>query len=868
MLGGEIIPINSSNFPNLSVFIDNSDTFNNIEQFALFLEKFKSYIDAFVLMNPDEAFRWNGKNVLELAKHKDYLSNDCKNALNKEEIFESLTYFMNKYPEYSKEIKNIISLNSFSRDVIDFLFKHTDVFDIAALYAKSVSGEDISKELLNSLNSYASEYTEKALTTEIGESERDYITKYFSFLEDRDYMFVSSNYVVKNACQIVKDNGEVKIIDNNGLSIDILNVFYNHMSKEITAALEMKDFETTKRMSDLSKGYLELEEYNIDETDAQLFCDSCKDFSIDQINQIDFLSEFINSFINRYKTGFHDEDQKDRFFDSCLNIFELYLSKCKEPKDLTNTLPNKVFELLNSKKFLSEKHKKKLEKLYNEVFLDKHKDEIEQRMEDLLNDNLDNLGRNFIQRIENGEDLDNSEFEKFKEYIIMYKEVNLSIDEELLDYCFKHLVNNESDKVRNRLDPFERVLICEKGQQLLDKFGLYDYVVVDKKLDDRFEGKHKSNSKEIIFNSSYGYLNIDNELETLFHEVQHAKQFREMSNSQVRLYEMIKDLLILQVDKEYYEKNYSANNYEIDASIAQKIKTIEYYRKLGIKKEIIDRKEKEYEREIKSRICGLLSFDFEKAFNVSKEEVEKLSTRALENTGKSINTRDFIFKEFVRLLVQKDLNEHPSDMPKIFIDCPTALMEFHQDGTRKNRVEILKDYIEYCSVNNIPEDEILVDESKVPKYHKSIDEEFIQDGESLDEIGDLDYDLNRNIEALYVHILNTEPFLDNDEVIEEMSQINDMKIDSKKMKSLLDSIIEKDMLARIELWTTAKIKKPELFNDYIDEKKCFNLVQLLNTYSAKIEQIDPLMSQRINASVDNFMKTFSEQNKGEEEYLR
>ena len=30
----------------------------------------------------------------------------------------------------------------------------------------------------------------------------------------------------------------------------------------------------------------------------------------------------------------------------------------------------------------------------------------------------------YLQRIENGEDLDNSEFEKFKEYIIMYKAIN------------------------------------------------------------------------------------------------------------------------------------------------------------------------------------------------------------------------------------------------------------------------------------------------------------------------------------------------------------------------------------------------------------------------------------------------------------
>ena len=865
--GGVILPINSNNFPNLSVFINNSDFFNNIEQFALFLEKFREYVDAFVILDPDEAFRWKVKDVREIVKYKDYLSGDCRERLNKEEIFESLIYFMNKYPEYAKEIRNIIALNSSSRDVIEFLFNNIDNFDLVVQYAKSVSGVDISEDLLNTLNSYASDYLEKVLTTESDEKARDRIINYFKFLEDNDYMFITSNYIVKNACQIVKDNAETKIVDNNGIAIDILNVFYNHMSKEISAALELNDFETTKRMSDLSKGYLELEEHSVDEKDIQLFCDSCKDFSIDQINQITFFNEFINSFIDRYKIGFEDENTRDTFFDSCLNIFELYLSKYREPKDLTNSLPNKVFELLNSKEFLTENHKKKLERLYNDVFLDKHRVELEEKMENILNDNLDDQGRNYLQRIENGEDLDNSEFEKFKEYIIMYKAINLSIDEKLLDYCFKHLINNENNRVNDKIDPFDRLIISEKGQQILNKFNLPEYVIVENDRDDYSEGQHKYKAKEIIINSSYRYLTIENELETLFHEVQHAKQFREMSNSQVPLYEMYKDFLILQLDKDYYENNYSSNNYEKDARVAQKIKTIEYYRKLGIKKNIVDKKEEEYQRELQSRMDGFLRFDFEKLYNMSKEDVQRIAKSTFENTGMSINTRDYIFKEVVKTLVQKDLMKNPSDMASIFIDCPTTLMEFQQDGSRKNRVEILEDYDEYCEVNNIPEEDILVDEGKVPNYYKSLDDEYIHDGESLDEIGDFNYDTNRNIEALYVHILNTEPFLDVDEVIEEMNQILAMNVEGKKMSSLLDSIIEKDMLARIELWNTAKRKKPELFNGYIDEKKCYILVQLLNTYSAKIEQTNPLMSQRINASIERFVNAFSEHDKGEEYFL-
>ena len=70
---------------------------------------------------------------------------------------------------------------------------------------------------------------------------------------------------------------------------------------------------------------------------------------------------------------------------------------------------------------------------------------------------------------------------------------------------------------------------------------------------------------------------------------------------------------------------------------------------------------------------------------------------------------------------------------------------------------------------------------------KAKTEEFknrYKDGESLDEIGDFKYDTNRNIEALYVHILNTEPFLDVDEVIEEMNQILAMNVEGKKMSSL------------------------------------------------------------------------------------
>ena len=864
--GGVVLPINSSNFPNLSVFIDNSDSFNDIEEFALFLEKFKDYLDAFVFINPDAAFRWSGKNIGEIAKFKDYMSDDCKKCFNKQEIVESLTYFMNKYPEYAKEIRNIVALNSSSKEVIEFLFNNIENFDLVVQYANSISGEDISDDLLNSINSYASEYVLKTLTSESDEKAGEKIDKYFSFLEDNNHMFITSNYIVRNACQIVKENSEAKIVDNNGLSIKVLNTFYDHMSSEITSALELKEFELTKRMSDLSSGYLDLEEYNVDETDAKLFCDYYSDYSLDEINKITFLNEFVNSFINRYKVGFENDEDRDKFFDACLNIFELYLSKCTDTKELGNSLPNKVFVLLNSKEFLSEKHKKRLEKLYNDVFLDKHRADIKQKMDSLLNDNLDSHGRNFIQRIESGENLDSSEFEKFKDYVIMSKAVNLSIDEKLLDYCFKHLVNNYNNETTNELGSFERVILCEKGQHLLDKFNLNEYVVVDKDIKDNSEGKHKFKAKEILINSSYRYLNPENELETLFHEVQHAKQFREMSTSQVQLYDMFKDLLIHNMDKDYYDNNYSVNKYEIDASVAQKIKTIEYYRKLGINKDIIDRKEDEYEREIQSRLGGLLRFDFEKIYNMSKEEVNKANITAIANNGKSINTRDFIFKELVKTLVQKDLEERPSDMPKIFVDCSTALMEFNQDGSRKNRVDILKEYIEYCKVNNIPEDEILVDENKIPKYYKSIDEEFIQDGKSLDEIGSFDYDMNRNIEALYVHILNTDPFLDNDEVIEEMNQINEMKIDSKKMNSLLDSIIEKDMLSRIDLWTAAKRTKPELFNGYIDERECYTLVQLLNTYSAKIERSNPLMSQRIDASLTNIVKAFTEPNKGEDEY--
>lgn len=302
----------------------------------------------------------------------------------------------------------------------------------------------------------------------------------------------------------------------------------------------------------------------------------------------------------------------------------------------------------------------------------------------------------FQGRIANGDVLNPEEMNDFYEKLKLIRLKNESIPEEYCDFAIRNTILAKGQKHAPNSFYQDMFTLCviDKARHVLESEGIDDAVVFADNNSEYKCGSYNDASKMLnlsirhIKYMSYGKYNIIN---TIFHEVQHAIQNKDINNNSLQNpseYNMVKEQIIRENNMFFYDENYKSFTTEIDARIAGRQKMYAYLQNLGIPIEQILEGDIEYNKEAYKTYNEFINEEVSSLENKNKDFIVDSSER------KSL---DIIFDD----LVVRDstvLDKHPA-----------LKYEYKEDGTRKSSLEILQEY----------EDELLSTDHIQPKFNLS-----------------------------------------------------------------------------------------------------------------------------------------------------
>ncbi len=360
--------------------------------------------------------------------------------------------------------------------------------------------------------------------------------------------------------------------------------------------------------------------------------------------------------------------------------------------------------------------------------------------------------------------MDKATFEEFLGDLEKIKFLKGNIPEEYCDYIIKQKLT-ENSILNQDLDkhlPMLKRIFEEKVKHLLLKDGLDGYTIEFFENDGVTLGYHNKTTKTIGFlEDNLINLNATNThiINTAYHEIKHgiqAKHYKTTDFSKLNgsLYNMIKEEIIRDEDKLFYDRNYTRMYCEIDARLAGTRGQAEYLKFLGISEEQII-------ENVGSTAKTL------------KEIVETNKKEEQENTDYASNKVD---KEGRIVSISQKASELIKKNPEWLKNYPVLSLEFDESGERKKTPEILSNAI---SCNNSSIQDIYL---KI--FENGISVSLEDSAETLEYISKL-LETRNGYENDIVNYIN---LIIKNETFESLRDADINDIECKRVLSLLNKI--------------------------------------------------------------------------------
>ena len=255
-------------------------------------------------------------------------------------------------------------------------------------------------------------------------------------------------------------------------------------------------------------------------------------------------------------------------------------------------------------------------------------------------------------------------------------------------------------------------------QDHLEEMGINGYFVSFSKLEPYTIGVHSTNCIRI----SEDYLqelNLSDIVNTAFHESRHAYQRKAIENSVIdkKFYKMLKENIILNFDREFYDRNYSNMENEFDARVYGALKTNEYLLSIGLTpKEIAESVGKSLEEEL-----------------IKDKEQDRSIKKSVGDEERTVDE-----------MVLEAINSNPAGINQLFKENPLLAVEYEIVTDRTSEGEIQS--VRRKTIEQIEESRSLMlakaaskeEQAKIEELfdyilngEKSVDRSQITDGEYL-----------------------------------------------------------------------------------------------------------------------------------------
>lgn len=280
--------------------------------------------------------------------------------------------------------------------------------------------------------------------------------------------------------------------------------------------------------------------------------------------------------------------------------------------------------------------------------------------------------------VDNLQAMDEETFDAFVQDLQILKTNGEPLPEKYCDYIIAEKLNPNSVLNRYFSEKYMKIFdraFEDKTSHVLSTNGVEKKYLINVTNVSRAElGGEANEYGRVIFNRDYVHkLSRDNTscINTLFHECRHAKQFEKYKESDMntKVYVMLKDSILreklMEQDYDYYRENYDVFYPEIDARISGEKERSKYLKQLGMT-----------EAEILAS-----DVDEDKTYaEKQRSEIEKYSTKR-KYKGVEVDVNDLFAEQIKRF-------------PGIIKQYPVLGFEFNEDGTRKTREEMYRNYVE------------------------------------------------------------------------------------------------------------------------------------------------------------------------------
>lgn len=318
--------------------------------------------------------------------------------------------------------------------------------------------------------------------------------------------------------------------------------------------------------------------------------------------------------------------------------------------------------------------------------------------------------------IASGKSIPEDKLEDFETQLNFLKIKEGKIPKEFYDYIIRETIRgniNKSDRKGLVMNA-----VTSLTQDHLEEMGINGYFVSFAQLDPYTVGVHSTNCIRI----SKDYLqelNLSDIVNTAFHESRHAYQRKAIENSVIdkKFYKMLKENIILDFDREFYDRNYSNMENEFDARVYGALKTNEYLLSIGLTpKEIAEGVGKSLEEEL-----------------IKDKEQDR-------SIKKSVGDKERTIDE----MVLEAINSNPAGINQLFKENPLLAVEYEIVTGRTSEGEIQS--VRRKTIEQIEESRSLLlakaaskeEQAKIEELfdyilngEKSVDHSQITDGEYL-----------------------------------------------------------------------------------------------------------------------------------------
>lgn len=277
--------------------------------------------------------------------------------------------------------------------------------------------------------------------------------------------------------------------------------------------------------------------------------------------------------------------------------------------------------------------------------------------------------------------MDEKTFEEFIDDLERIKLLTGSIPEEYCDYVIKQKLTKDSilNQDLNKYLPMLKRVFEDKVKHLLLKDGIDGYTIEFFEKDGNTLGYHNKTTRTIGFLED-NLLELDESnshiINTAYHEVRHAIQAKHYSSTDFTKldglrYNMIKEEIIRDDERYFYDRNYTRMYCEIDARLAGTRGQAEYLKFLGISEEQII-------ENVGSTTKTL------------KDIVEEKKKEEQVNTDYASNKVD---RDGKIVSISQKASELIKKNPDWLKKYPVLALEFDENGERRKTPEILSNAI-------------------------------------------------------------------------------------------------------------------------------------------------------------------------------